>query len=81
MRSARIVISAGSLYDAEAGREEAPDLVARGGDRRRDRQDVVDEERGPGDDPRLLAQELRRHEVSAAARPGSARSGSSRRSR
>ncbi len=55
------------LVAAEVGRKKIPDLVASGRHGDRDRQDVIDEERAPRDDAGLLPEELRGHEVPAAA--------------
>src|SRR5437588_8035561 len=48
-------------------RQDAEDLVDTGSDRDRDRQDVVDDERGPRDDSEAGAKQLRRDEISASS--------------
>ena len=57
----------GDLPGRERGRQEAPDGLASRGDRHRDGEDVVDEQRGAGDEAGSRAQEPRRHHVPAAA--------------
>ncbi len=52
----------------EVARDHAEDGVAARGDRRRDGEDVVDEERAPADDTELLAEELRGDDVASSAR-------------
>ena len=59
--------SAGTFQARQRGRQEAPDGLASGGDGHRDGEDVVDEQRGPGDEPGPRAQEPGRHHVPAAA--------------
>ncbi len=50
-----------------AGGQHAEHLVRAAGDRHRDRQHIVDEQRGAGDEADLGAEQLRRHDVAAAA--------------
>jgi hypothetical protein len=51
----------------ETKRKDRPELIARARDRHGDGKDVVDEERAAADDADPVAEEFRRHEVSAAA--------------
>jgi len=48
-------------------RQERPDLIASAGDRYRDREHVVDEQRAPRNDAYAIAEKLRRDEVASAA--------------
>ena len=61
------------LVAVEVHGQEAEDLIHPGRRGRRDREDVVDDQRAPGDDAEAGTEELGRDEVTRRRRPGRAR--------